>query len=160
MNKKDLQKKYNINDKCLLNKTVVKEKESEFRIEPKSPNDEIFCIKVDDCHIQDKNTVKCDYVFHRNISTAKQGELIGKFYFVELKGSDFKKAFEQIKETISKHFQTQRKETIGFIVTSRTLPQNNPEIANAKEEFRKKYGLALHHKNRVLKFDPIKETVS
>lgn len=154
MNKKELQQKYNISDNCLLNKTVVKENESEFRIEPKPLTDEIFCIQVDNCHIKNKNTTKCDYVFHRNITTAKQGELTGEFYFVELKGSNVKKAFEQIVETISKHFQTQKKETIGFIITSRTFPNDNNEIRIIKQKFRDKYGRDLHHKNRVLKFDP------
>lgn len=52
MNKKELKEKYNISDNCLLTKTVVKENESEFRIEPKPTANEIFCIQVDDCYIK------------------------------------------------------------------------------------------------------------
>lgn len=144
----------------MLTKTVVKENESEFRIEPKPTADEIFCIQVDDCYIKSKAVVKCDYVFYRNIAQAKESELSGEFYFVELKGADFKKAFSQLVETITKHFQTTKAETVGFIVSSKTLPSNNPEISKLKEEFRKKYGQKLHHKNRVLKFDPLKGTIS
>lgn len=98
-------------------------------------------VRIDDCLISCKQVNKCDYLFIRDYECL-QGET--EFYFVELKGSDIKKAFEQIKNTISyiksNHISSLSKNKIlGFIVSSK-VPRGGVDVTKMKLEFSKKYG--------------------
>ena len=71
-------------------------------------------IKVDGCLIPSQLIEKCDYGFYRHSN--------GDFYFVELKGTEIQKGFNQIVNTINhidgNHLKIQKNQRFGFIVSS------------------------------------------
>ncbi|AZA81691.1 hypothetical protein C1637_03700 [Chryseobacterium lactis] len=109
--------------------------------------------RIDDCIITSKSIEKCDFLFIRD-SECKESKT--EFYFVELKGSDIEKAFNQIIETI-KHLTDQlllKKDLIfGFIVSSK-VPSGGNDVTKLKQLFAKKYGKKLEIKNKVLIYKP------
>lgn len=146
-----LEKTYRISPQCLSLATVAKENQSEFRIYTEGVKSETFIrIKVDDCFIIGHKMDRCDFAFHRCANE--------DFYFVELKGSDIGKAYQQIITTLSQHIPTPKEKRLGFIVTSR-MPKSGPDVNKLKNEFRVKYGRQLFIKNIRLVFDPVLESI-
>lgn len=126
-------------DCCDVEKKVAQENGKKFKIECSKTY--YLKVHIDDCLISCKQVSKCDYLFIRDYECL-QGET--EFYFVELKGSNIKKAFEQIKNTISyiksNHISSLSKNKIlGFIVSSK-VPRAGVDVAIMKQEFRDKYG--------------------
>ena len=126
-------------DCCDVEKKVAQENGKKFKIECSKTY--YLKVHIDDCLISCKQVSKCDYLFIRDYECL-QGET--EFYFVELKGSNIKKAFEQIKNTISyiksNHISSLSKNKIlGFIVSSK-VPRGGVDVTRMKLEFSKKYG--------------------
>ncbi|WP_392447050.1 hypothetical protein ACF3OB_06020 [Capnocytophaga canis] len=88
--------------KCCDAKSNKVAKENGKRFEIQCAKNYYLKIRVDDCLNADKTTKKCDYLFIRDYE-CKSDET--EFYFVELKGSEIDKAFEQIDNTIQ-HIDT------------------------------------------------------
>lgn len=148
MNDLELIAKYKIQQECISKATACEENRRKFRIHTDTVKSETFLrIKVDNCFIKSEKTDKCDFVFHRCATN--------DFYYVELKGSDYEKAYKQICKTLDEHIKTEKNQRFAFIVASR-VPKGGTDVNKLKNEFRKKYGQQLFIKNNVLIFDPQK----
>ncbi len=133
---KDFRNNHSDKNDCFENKTSAAEKQRKFRIERVSKPDETFCrIKVDGCFIIDNNSKKCDYIFVR----CENHDM----YYVELKGLDIDTAYQQIITTIQQHFNAEKSQIHGFIITSKGIPSSNAKRRKMEEEFVKKYGKKL-----------------
>ncbi|MFJ1426846.1 hypothetical protein ACILD6_10620 [Capnocytophaga canimorsus] len=126
--------------KCCDAKSNKVAKENGKRFEIQCAKNYYLKIRVDDCLNADKTTKKCDYLFIRDYEC---GYNETEFYFVELKGSEIDKAFEQIDNTIQ-HIKTRipsltKEKILGFIACSR-FPKSSPTITKLKQGFYKKYG--------------------
>ncbi len=136
----EIQTAFKANLDCFDHATSAEEKGRQFSIELAKGSAEKFCrVHVDGCLIDDSALEKCDYVFLRCSNS--------DIYFVELKGRDVEKAFDQIVATIG-HFKAKMKleqrSIFGFIVASKVkLPKGSTDIANMKKQFAKKHGKAL-----------------
>ncbi|MFK8281419.1 hypothetical protein [Capnocytophaga cynodegmi] len=111
-------------------------------------------IRVDDCLNADKTTKKCDYLFIRDYECESDET---EFYFVELKGSEIDKAFEQIVNT-AQYIKTQirslpKEKILGFIVSSK-FPKGGTDTTKLRQKFAKKYGRNLHIQNKEFKYMP------
>ena len=81
----------------------------------------------------DNEMQKCDYTF---IRCAKSD-----YYFVELKGSDIEKAYNQIVSTITyfkTHYKITHDKTYAFIASSSAPRAADQRFLRLKEEFKKK----------------------
>lgn len=125
------------------NKNVAKENDSKFTvINQGSPRKTICRVSVDDCLLRTK-TKKCDYLF-------KVCET-NKYLLVELKGSDVKSAFPQIKSTfdyIKDKLKVLPTQCEGFIVSHNVPKGANREINRLKEQYLKNYQLRIRVKNK------------
>lgn len=86
-------------------------------------------IQVDGCLITDTSHKRCDYMFEMEETNSK---LISLVIYLELKGCDIKKAYDQLVATIdqfNKAHQDIKKE--AHIVASR-VPKAGPEIQQLK----------------------------
>lgn len=133
---------------------VAEEKGRRFEIVCKKKN--YLKVHIDNGLIKDSNDNKCDYLFIRDY-TCEENKT--EFYFVELKGSDIEKAFNQIEESITevkkKHIKSLPKEKIrGFIVCSKVRPQINQLIKIKKDKFKKTYGKEIDIKSNQLFYTP------
>src|SRR6185369_7185370 len=79
---------------CYSNRKSLSEHGCKLLIETRD-NSEICTIKVDGCIISDSPIPKCDFAISPCNNAAST------FYFVELKGSDYSHAYEQIISTIN-----------------------------------------------------------
>jgi hypothetical protein len=135
---------------CNLNR-IATEKGKKYEI---ICTEEYLRIQIDACVINDNSLEKCDYLFIRDFNCeCKKTE----FFFVELKGSDIVKAFNQIIATIS-HIKSLpislKKEIIfGFIVSSK-VPRGGTDVTKLKQIFASKYGKKLEVKNLYLPYKP------
>lgn len=75
---------------CCQTKTVASENGKRFEIISK---EKFTRLNIDDCIIKSKETEKCDFGFVRHANE--------DFYFVELKGKNIEKAYDQIVTTIN-----------------------------------------------------------
>lgn len=104
-------------------------------------------IRIDSCVINLNDVEKCDYLFVRDY---KCGDNKTEFYFVELKGSNIEKAFNQIIEAIIhiKNFPIPLKKDIifGFIISSK-VPKGGTDVTKLKQLFASKFGKKLEVKN-------------
>lgn len=91
-------------------------------------------IKVDGCQIIEGK--RCDYLI-----TYKNNE-----HFIELKGSDIRHAFKQLKRTIKILGNTKCISRVSYIISSRS-PCSSPEIQDFRVKFGKKYNSKLVVKN-------------
>ncbi len=131
---KEVIKKTGGDSACFDKKTSAKEKNRTFTIE--YPKGEQFCrIHVDDCLVKSKTVQKCDYAFVR-CSTKD-------VYYIELKGLKIDKAFDQIVETINTHFLTTKDKVYGFIIATKTVPQQRQKSRILKAKFAKNHGVKL-----------------
>ena len=147
-----LKEDFGISDDCMVRCSklhVVSENRMVFQLNTtKATDDEFWCIKVDDCMVTNKDS-RCDYAFLRN----KKDDSDNDFYFVELKGSNIQKAFDQILITIQKHFKNPPKQNVyGFIVASKV--PTGAGAQNLRKDFVKKHGVDLIIKSNFLKFIP------
>jgi len=111
--------------------------------------EEFTKIKIDGGLITSSQIEKCDFGFIRHTN--------GDFYFVELKGKDIDKAYNQLINTI-KHFDThllrmQKSQRFGFIVGSK-YPRASTANQKLKLDFASKHGKSLDIQNRELKHIP------
>jgi hypothetical protein len=106
-------------------------------------------IRIDGCLIASQTVEKCDYGFVRNSNQ--------EFYFVELKGKEIQKAYNQILATIqyfNSHFILVPKSTrFGFIISS-SVPKAGISTNILKQDFAKKHGRKLEIKNREFRYLP------
>ncbi|OQX98215.1 MAG: hypothetical protein B6I24_05955 [Bacteroidetes bacterium 4572_128] len=104
---------------------VFKEKQSKFTIKNYGEKT-IYKITVDGGFIKENNIKKCDFVF---IVCEKND-----FYFLELKGANIRKAYEQIKSTIDffikKIEKIEKKNIFAIIVCSKKV--TNVDLINKK----------------------------
>ena len=124
---------------CCSKSKAASENGKRFEIDS---NEDFTKIRIDDCLIDSQEVEKCDFGFIRHSNN--------EFYFVELKGKDINKAFDQIVNTIT-IFETQfvkipQGKRFGFIVSSKN-PLSGAQNNNLKQAFAKKYGKILEIKN-------------
>jgi hypothetical protein len=112
---------------------VLKERKCQYRLE--NPNRKAVCTtRIDGCYITDG--IRCDYL------AADLGGLAA--YFVELKGSDFLHAVDQIESTIN----FLQADLNGFSIFARivatkvTVPnlRNNPKVLKLQKRLRHRNG--------------------
>lgn len=132
---------------------VASEKGKRFEI--KCSKDYYLKIRVDGCIIDDKTVKKCDYLFIRDYDD-EEGKT--EFYFVELKGSEIDKAFQQLLSTI-KHIKGKvnnlaKDQILGFIVSSK-YPKTGTGDTKLRQEFAKNHGKELRIKNKEIIHTPI-----
>ncbi len=140
MNCNDLKIKFNCDENCFSDKIFsVHEKGIKFCIVLESDKDEkFFCMKIDNCLIKN-NEKKCDFCFLR--------EKNSEFYFVELKGTDISRAYEQIESTIN-YFKIKipenfaKEKRFGYIV-SKAVPLSSQKLKTLKNNFAKSLGKTL-----------------
>lgn len=140
--------------KCCDAKSNKVAKENGKRFEIQCAKNYYLKIRVDDCLNADKTTKKCDYLFIRDYEC---GYNETEFYFVELKGSEIDKAFEQIVNTVQ-YIKTQipfltKEKILGFIVSSK-VPKGGIDTTKLKQKFAQKYGRYFDMKNKELKYMP------
>lgn len=149
----------NFSDCCdAQSNKVANEKGKRFEIQ--CTKDYYLKIRVDGCLNADKTTKKCDYLFVRNYpskSDKMEKENETEFYFVELKGSEIDKAFEQIVNSIQ-YIKTQipfltKEKIFGFIVSSK-VPKGETDMTKLKQKFANQYGKILEVKNKELTYSP------
>jgi hypothetical protein len=96
----------------------------------------------------------CNPIFSINLNS---NESKSSFDFVELKGKEFQKAYNQLVQTI-KHFNNNfieipTRTRFGFIISS-SVPKAGTKATNLKQDFAKKLGRKLEIKNKELKIVP------
>lgn len=145
----DLEDLISANLGCCINSKVASEKGKSFEI---NSNENFTKLKIDGCIIDDVNIKKCDFGFVR-ISN-------NDFYFVELKGKDIEKAYNQLVSTIN-YFQTHLvnipiQNRYCFIVSSSGIPKCQLKIRNLKQKFaRDKPGVHLEITNMKISYKPV-----
>ncbi|THD32283.1 hypothetical protein [uncultured Flavobacterium sp.] len=128
---------------CCSKSKVASENGKRFEI---NSNEDFTRIRIDGCLIASQNVEKCDFGFVRHSND--------DFYFVELKGKEIEKAYNQILNTID-YFNSviPKEKRFGFIVSS-SVPKAGISTNNLKQDFAKKYGRILEIKNKVLPYTP------
>lgn len=108
----------------------------------------ISVVKVDGGLITDNTQSKCDYFLHWQ----KETEQV--VFFIELKGGDIEKAFEQLNNTIQltkqKFAEFQQKHCV--VVCTKVAPQLNPTIQKF-QKLMKKQGFNLQVKSLKYEYD-------
>lgn len=131
---------------CCTKSYAASENGKRFEIES---NEHFTKIKIDGCLITSQLIEKCDFGFVRHSNN--------NFYFIELKGSNIEKAFNQIVSTInhleSNFIQIPKNNRLGFIVSSK-IPKAGTDVNKLKQIFAKNYGKVLEIKNKCLKYRP------
>lgn len=134
------------NQYCCSKSKVASENGKRFEVDS---TEDFTRIRIDDCLIPSQQVQKCDFGFVRHSNN--------EFYFVELKGKDVKKAFEQIISTIDNFernfIKISKEKRLGFIVSSKN-PLVGQETNILKQTFAKKYGKLLEIKNIQCKYIP------
>ena len=137
MCKETLKEKLGSTDNCYSNKTAAEEKGRKFRlILPKG--EEACRVNVDDCLLtqSEKTGKKCDFLFYR----CKTKDC----FFVELKGQDISRAFEQITTTIKllkKELDVEKHQCFGFVSASKvSIPNFSSVKQKFEKEFKRDYG--------------------
>lgn len=112
-------------------------------------------IKVDGCLLKDSSIKKCDFLFIYNDK---------KFLFVELKGKNIEEAVKQLTSTIRLFMGEgvlQQKEVRAFIVSKRhpSFDGTFRKLHTAFMQEFKIYNPKLHHKNMILRYNPVSEEI-
>lgn len=133
---------------CTSNSKVAFENGKRFEIESKEAYTKL---NIDGCLIDSSENEKCDFGFLRHSNN--------DFYFVELKGKDIEKAYDQIINSIlffeSNFVKIPYTKRFCFIVSSSGIPKCQLRISKLKQKFaRDKRGCYLEITNRVIKFKP------
>lgn len=96
----------------------------------------VIKIKVDNCVIRDKKTLRCDYA----LIPSSDIEV-----YIELKGSDLNHAFKQIESTIRGLSDNPTKlKKVCFIIVTSIPPTPISRIQNQKKHFKKIFNADLH----------------
>ncbi len=119
-----------------MNKTVAEENKRVFRLDL-SKGEPCCLIHVDGCLIKANDVEKCDYWFHH----CDRNDNI----FVELKGQNIRKGFQQILSTIDwlKSKIDLPKEKRNAAIVASKVPMTSAETQKLKIEFKSKYGNRL-----------------
>ncbi len=114
----------------------VKAKKCTYRVE--NPNARNLCLtKIDGCYIETRGTgTRCDYLL---VDCTPQHA-----FFIELKGSDFLHAVEQIQSTID-HVQSDLggyEFSARIVLTKVSVPnlQNNPHVLKLRKRLKNRQG--------------------
>lgn len=142
----DLDDLISANAGCCSKSKVASENGKRFEI---NSNEDFTRIRIDDCLIASQHVEKCDYGFVRHSNQ--------QFYFVELKGKEIQKAYNQIINAID-YFNTNfivipKSMRFGFIISS-SVPKAGVSANNLKQDFAKKFGRKLEIKCKELKYVP------
>ena len=133
------------NNKCCIDSKIAVENGMRFEI---FSNEAFIKIRIDACLIKSLEIEKCDFGFYR-----KSNEDI---YFIELKGKQINKAFDQIVSTInyfeSSLIKTPKNQRFGFIVSTK-VPSAGTDIKNLIQKFKRDFGKDLKIKNQVLHYN-------
>ncbi len=125
-------------DKCYSSTSnVAEENKRKFSLQLLK-NGATFCkIKYDKC-VYNGTEERCDYLFTVNIN-----HNIQEWVFVELKGQDITKAFNQISAAIRQvgHNNLREKKISAFVVPSKVPKAARTDIGRAKETFAKRHGI-------------------
>lgn len=117
----------------------------------------IYKIKVDGFLIKDNVQSRCDYFFKY-----VEGHEVKNNIFVELKGKNIDKAYDQINQTIkvfkNNHVIKDDSVVNGVIVSSR-VPNNGGRDRELKEEFRRKQKGRLEIKTNQTVYDVLRDRV-
>lgn len=133
---------------CCSKTKVATENGKRFEIQS---NEDFTRLKIDKCIINSDNIEKCDFGFNRSSND--------DFYFVELKGKNLEKAYDQIISTIN-FFQANLinipiQKRFCFIVSSSGIPKCQLRIKNLKQKFfRDKQGIHLEITNNKILYKP------
>lgn len=134
------------NPTCCNKSKVASENGKRFGI---ISNENFTRIRIDGCLIASQHVEKCDFGFIRHSSQ--------EFYFVELKGKEIQKAYNQIVSTINyfsdNFIDIPQNMRFGFIISS-SVPKAGISANVLKQDFAKKFGRKLEIKNRELEFFP------
>jgi hypothetical protein len=136
----------NENQVCCSIGKVVSENGKRFEV---LANENFTKLRIDNCLIKSNLIEKCDFGIIRHSN--------GEFYFIELKGGNVQKAFNQIVSTINffqenlKHIPKENR--FGFIISSK-VPKAGVSANTLKQEFAKKYGRILEIKNKDFRYIP------
>lgn len=102
-------------------------------------------IRVDSC-LFDDTVEKCDYVL-----ATTENATVARAFFIELKGSNIKKALSQLAATLrntQNNFETYQKKC--FVVTTRIkLPKSSPKLDQQKRDFYRKNRVQVELKNQL-----------
>lgn len=114
---------------------VLKDKKNPQKMIFSNPHEiHVEKISVDGCYINDETEEKCDFLVKTELE-----------HYVELKGSDPKKALNQIFNTIKLIGDTSIKNKLGFIICNRVpSASTSTQLLEAKA---RKHGLILKIKN-------------
>jgi hypothetical protein len=156
-----------IPEECISDVTSVTERTRRFSIRPRrgSGEDQIWCVQVDGCWIDD-TVKKVDYLL---VGQSASGRKV--IVLVELKGQDFGKALEQIESTLQffckqspdniihrgLHRDSQGHDAPGrggvraHVVLSRG--KSVPQRAHRREKIRKRYGVIVYTHKQDAQFD-------
>lgn len=111
---------------------------------------EVIKVQIDGCY-DDFEGERCDWLAIVKDKDEKNNA-VGIGHFVELKGSNVKKACEQLENSIEKVVKSEMtKVKFAFAITSKVAPATNTIIQNHKERFAKK-GIKLEVKNSGYQF--------
>ena len=142
----NIQELVDANPNCCDNNKIAVENHMRFEIKSQ---ENFIRLKIDSCLITSTQVEKCDFGFSRTVNS--------DFYFVELKGSEIEKAYNQIVSTVQYFdrnlLRIPKHHRFGFIVSSK-VPKAGININNLKQDFAKKYGKVLEVKNKVLLHTP------
>lgn len=133
---------------CISNSKVASENGKRFEI---NSNEDYKKLSIDGCIIPDSDIEKCDFGFVRVSNN--------DFYFVELKGKNIEKAYDQLISTIN-HFEANIinipvQNRYCFIVSSSGIPKCQLRIKNLKQKFlRDKRGIHFEITNNQILYKP------
>lgn len=137
-----------ISDKCVSQSTAVTERGRRFAID-RQPGDIIWCIRVDDCWLDSAAGKRVDYLFYGSARSGKEC-----LSLVELKGSDFGAALEQIEGTV-KHLYNIKAELRQFAAAGRLTAyvvlskgKGVPQRLKERRRIEKKYHIIVTPKGQ------------
>lgn len=114
---------------------VVEEHRMQFRIQ-NADGEQVLKVRVDGCLINDHRE-RCDYIFEVGVTCHCA-------VYVELKGQDVQKAYDQLTSTLeclaARHNRVKR---VCHIVASR-VPRAGPAVQQLKLTMARKYKVPLH----------------
>lgn len=142
------------NNTIIKTDKIIKLQENKSTCIFNNPNQiSISVVKVDGGLITDNHQSKCDYLLHWQ-KEKESNKLEQVVFFVELKGGDIEKAFEQLNNTIQltkqKFAEFQQKHCV--VVCTKVAPQLNPTIQKF-QKIMKKQGFNLQVKSLKYEYD-------
>ena len=128
-----------VNPNFFSHGTSAEEKGQKFKLVLPKGEKDCCRIEIDKRLVPSTDIKKCDFLFQR----CKTED----YFFVELKGQNIERAFEQLKDTINllkKALKMEKYQCHAFICASKvSLPNYSTRKQKFDEEFRKDYGKEL-----------------